>query len=178
MPCVYYITACHPCPKCWEGDTSQIAGGVLRVTTEKCFLEAEGQTTRTIRAQLHRHGTMSYTQTAVAPWSCKFIWSVFVDYIKMVGRKETSAPMLARLRKKIEVDEETIRTTTKMFQMSTTSNVEEASQKITIHNVQKVSSWSYDVKGSAEQCAENIVDRQRNLSQPQQVEALCLTTIT
>ena len=54
------------------------------------------------------------------------------------------------------VDEETMRTKSEMFQMSTTSNVEEIyKKKKTIHSTQKVSSWSYDVKGHAEQFTSN-----------------------
>ena len=93
----------------------------------------------------------------------------------MAGRRESLAPMWAILRKNIEledpiplvdqvylvctqraatVDEEAIRTQTEMFQINTTANVEETFKKITGHNIHKVSSWSYDTNGHAEQCVE------------------------
>ena len=86
---------------------------------------------------------------------------VFVDDTKMVGRKESVAPMWANLQKKFEledptpldqvylgctqraatVDEETIRTTTEMFHRSTVSNGKELSKRKQVTILKKVSSW-------------------------------------
>ena len=96
----------------------------------------------------------------------------------MVGRKESSAPMWAKLCQKIDledptklidqvflgcthreatIDEGTIRTKTERFQRITTSNVEETPNTKTAHKAQRVSSWRYDSKKKKRVTQTNVV---------------------
>ena len=85
------------------------------------------------------------------------------------GRRESLAPMWARLRKKIELKDpnQSIKyiwdvfkeqPTDEMFQVFTTSNVEGIRRTKTSHNAQQVLSWGYDTQGHTEQSVERLCE--------------------
>ena len=70
---------------------------------------------------------------------------------------------------------ETIRTKTEMFQRTATSNVEEAPKSKTTQNAPKVSSWSYDMTGHADQCADIYCElANKSVSQLKQAATICI----
>ena len=70
---------------------------------------------------------------------------------------------------------ETSRTKTEMFQRTATSNVEEAPKSKTTQNAPKVSSWSYDMKGHADQCADIFCElANKSESQLKQAATICI----
>ena len=114
----------------------------------------------------------------------------------MVGRKESSAPMWAKLCPKIDledptkvidqvylgcthreatIDEETMRTKTERFQRITTSNVEETPNTKTVHKAKMVSSWRYDSRQNhTDQCGKRYCElAQTCVSQLKQVATPC-----